>query len=466
MSQPCSGSQGIDKDQNNLSFKNMIIESSDRNDKIENQNIIPDEKTKIKPIYIVLFTVFAVLITLIIISPFVYMYINYLDSRNNKPRKETFIFNANLSFALNINNNGSFSEHIYKAFDKIPRKQRDIYKNYPLIKYYNSKAQIEVSKKTILTDEIKDNLIDNKNNNNKIYVLISYVVQKLEVTIENKTQIKVKDYYQNLFKDIEKSNATDKIKRYKNITDQIGFYIPNEVILGGRIDLSFELNEKYNITFLNSVKNQIFNPTSNSLLKLFENFTDYSCNVIGGEIKTFCKDKNFTKWYDSLTDNNLEIILYNNLQTIGDFLDNDLRKSFRKFFYNKTINYTDGIYHGDIRNKSRNGYGIFEYNNGYIYLGEWKDDKREGEHGILEDNKNIIYNGDWKNDKKEGYGISYEKGKEKYNGEWKNDLYDGKGIIYFDKNDWIEAKFKKGKCKEILNNYSNWKKIKCSFDLF
>ena len=53
-----------------------------------------------------------------------------------------------------------------------------------------------------------------------------------------------------------------------------------------------------------------------------------------------------------------------------------------------------------------------------------------------------------------------KKEKKKYEGEWKNDLYDGKGIIYFDKNDWVEAIFKNGKCKKILNN-SPVKNRKC-----
>jgi hypothetical protein len=275
-----------------------------------------------------------------------------------------------------------------------------------------------------------------------------------------------------MLKEIDKSNNNDKKEKFSKIIEQIGCYVPNNIIYGGRIDLTFEIDKKYNIGNIEILKNEIFNSTyisytkSSNIIKSMEMFDNFACNVIGGENKTFCEDKNLTKWYESLIDENLEIILYNNLQTIGDFLDDDIKKSFRKYFYNKTINYTDGIYYGDVKNNLKNGYGIFEYFNGYIYLGEWKDDKRDGEHGILRDKNNMIYNGDWKDDKKDGNGVYYEKGKIKYDGEWKNDLYDGKGFLYFDKNDWIEAKFKKGKCKKILNNSSFKKKIKCFFNSF
>ena len=422
--------------------------------------------------FIICLVVGLVFLILIFVLLIIFIKIIILENKNKiitKKEENNFRFNANMSFALNINKNGSFSEHIYTAIDTIPRTQRDIVdKNniYPLVKFYDSKQQLEVSKKTILTDEIKDNLINNSNyNTNKKYVLISYIVKKIEVTID-KSQVKIKEYYRNKFKDVEKSNSTNKKEKYKNITDQIGFYIPNELILGGRIDISFSIDKNYNISNLTLIKNNIFNSTSNEILNSFQNYDNYSCNIVGGGIKSFCEDKNLTKWYESLIDKILEIILYNNLQTIGDFLEDDIKKSFRKYFYNKTINYTDGIYHGDVKNNLKNGYGIFEYFNGYIYLGEWKDDKRHGEHGILKDKNNMIYNGDWKDDKKDGNGAYYEKGKIKYDGEWKNDLYDGKGILYFGKNDWIKAKFKKGKCKKILNNSSFKKKIKCFFDSF
>ena len=190
-------------------------------------------------------------------------------------------------------------------------------------------------------------------------------------------------------------------------------------------------------------------------------YDNYSCNVIGGNNKTFCNDNNLTKWYNSLSDDNLEIISYNNLQTIDNFLDDDLKRSFSNYYYRKIKNYTNGLYIGDIKKDKREGYGEFQYNDGHLYIGEWKNDKREGEHGILYYNQKMLYSGQWKDDMKNGNGISYAKDKEKYNGEWKNNFYDGKGILYFSEKDWLEAKFKKGKCKNVIKSSSFRNKLWC-----
>ena len=163
--------------------------------------------------FIICLVVGLVFLILIFVFLIIFIKIIILENKNKiitKKEENNFRFNANMSFALNINKNGSFSEHIYTAIDTIPRTQRDIVdKNniFPLVKFYDSKQQLEVSKKTILTDEIKDNLINNNTyNTNKKYVLISYIVKKIEVTID-KSQVKIKEYYRNKFKDVEKSNS-------------------------------------------------------------------------------------------------------------------------------------------------------------------------------------------------------------------------------------------------------------------
>ena len=349
--------------------------------------------------------IIGISIGLVIIVILIAIYQNYKNKGTHKEKKIVFGFGANMSFAININKNGSFSEHIYTTFDYISQNQRDIDYKKNIIKFYESKQQLEVAKKTILTDEIKDKLIKNEVNDSKNYVLISHIVGIIEATID-KSKVNIKEYLRNKLRNITKSNSTNKKDKFKNITDQIGFYIPNEVISGGRIDISFAVDKNYNISNLTLLKNKIFNPEFIPFLNSLQRYENYSCNVIGGEIKTFCEDKNLTKWYESLTKKNLDIIQYNNLETIGDFLD-----------------------------------------------------ERDGEHGILKDKNFLIYNGDWKDDKKNGNGVFYEKGKKNYEGEWKNDLYDGKGIIYFNKNEWIEAEFKKGKCKKILNDSSVKKKF-------
>ena len=51
----------------------------------------------------------------------------------------------------------------------------------------------------------------------------------------------------------------------------------------------------------------------------------------------------------------------------------------------------------------KNGFGKLIYENGSIYEGEWKTDKRDG-YGKFVDNDQNFYYGYWKKDCKEGKG--------------------------------------------------------------
>ena len=140
------------------------------------------------------------------------------------------------------------------------------------------------------------------------------------------------------------------------------------------------------------------------------------------------KEKNISKWYESITNQNSEIVSYDdNLETINNFFDKDIRDIFlNEYQLYKVYKFSDGKYYGDLKNKKRNGYGKLEYKNGKTYIGEWKNNQRVGE------------------------GSFYEKGLLTYTGEWKDDLYDGIGQLYFSETSWIKAEFKKGKCQNII----------------
>ena len=73
---------------------------------------------------------------------------------------------------------------------------------------------------------------------------------------------------------------------------------------------------------------------------------------------------------------------------------------------------------------------IIHYYNGNIYIGEWKNNKIEG-NGIYYFSNGDIYEGEWKNSFSEGFGIHYDSEGNRYEGEWKNDKREGFGILYF-----------------------------------
>ena len=56
-------------------------------------------------------------------------------------------------------------------------------------------------------------------------------------------------------------------------------------------------------------------------------------------------------------------------------------------------------------------------------MGTWHQNCREGE-GVFIWNDGSIYKGSWKNDKREGFGIKVD-AEGRYEGEWKNDQKEG-----------------------------------------
>ena len=92
--------------------------------------------------------------------------------------------------------------------------------------------------------------------------------------------------------------------------------------------------------------------------------------------------------------------------------------------------YENGIFYGKVEEGKKEGQGIYKFNNGETYVGEFKNDLREGI-GIYYYKDGSSYNGNWKKDKKHGYGIYSYPDNEAYVGEWKYGKYDGLGIFFY-----------------------------------
>lgn len=66
-----------------------------------------------------------------------------------------------------------------------------------------------------------------------------------------------------------------------------------------------------------------------------------------------------------------------------------------------------GNYKGCFNCGNLEGIGRFEYLDGSIYDGDWKDNKKHGRGKLLEQEGDVVYNGDWENDKKHGRGTFF-----------------------------------------------------------
>jgi hypothetical protein len=76
-----------------------------------------------------------------------------------------------------------------------------------------------------------------------------------------------------------------------------------------------------------------------------------------------------------------------------------------------------------------NCYGTYVWDDGEKYVGEWKNDRRNGK-GVNTWAEGYKYDGEWKDDKRHGKGTDIHKSGEKYVGSLKNDQYWGYGVLY------------------------------------
>jgi hypothetical protein len=121
------------------------------------------------------------------------------------------------------------------------------------------------------------------------------------------------------------------------------------------------------------------------------------------------------------------------------------KKSARSLMGGVRVEYTDGIYEGDIdENGKKHGKGEMRYSNGAIYDGEWKNDKQNG-NGKYEFPKSqeygtATYVGEFKDDEFNGYGEytqtvkgnknPYRNYRVKYQGGFENDVKNGMGFSH------------------------------------
>ena len=92
------------------------------------------------------------------------------------------------------------------------------------------------------------------------------------------------------------------------------------------------------------------------------------------------------------------------------------------------------VYVGQFKNDAFNGQGNYTYSNGQQYIGDFKNGYFDG-HGTQFYFDGDVYVGGWKNDKKHGQGAYNYNNGAKYVGEWQNDKKHGKGTYYWNNND-------------------------------
>ena len=108
------------------------------------------------------------------------------------------------------------------------------------------------------------------------------------------------------------------------------------------------------------------------------------------------------------------------------------------------ISNNDGKYIGQINSKTGKleGKGVFIWNHGEKFIGNWKDGSMNGEGDLLDKDNKLIFKGNYLTNKKYGQGKLNIKDNEFYEGEFFDDKMEGKGSYHYENGDVWEGDFK------------------------
>ena len=176
----------------------------------------------------------------------------------------------------------------------------------------------------------------NLNTNSKIHCIHSIVISLFRIIIDFK-YIKLAKQVQEDLEEVENSNATEKKILLEKFIDKFGLYIPLELVVGGRINISFEANNEeekklYHNNLQKGIKADLragiscfsgnFNlkhnkkNSENQFSQSLDKIENASLKMIGGD---YLDKDNLQNWIKSFNINNLQVIEYKALHTIYSF---------------------------------------------------------------------------------------------------------------------------------------------------
>ena len=122
----------------------------------------------------------------------------------------------------------------------------------------------------------------------------------------------------------------------------------------------------------------------------------------------------------------------------------------------------EGKYIGQINPNTGNldGKGIYIWNNGTKYIGNWKDGCMHGEGILIDSNNNLIFQGNYYKNKRYGKGLFAINDNEYYEGEFFDDKMEGKGTYHYGNGDTWEGDFKNNMKNGVgILSYNNNKDV-------
>ena len=192
-------------------------------------------------------------------------------------------------------------------------------------------------KQSLKYDENNEKSNFNMENNSKIHCIHSIVIKLFRIIIDFK-EIKLAKQVMEELEEVHNSNVTEKKILLEKLVDKFGLYVPLELVIGGRINYSFDANNNDEIKEIHSLLQREIkakfgggfkfvtgslegnfnnNNKSNDSSKSLDKVENLSIKIEGGDY-TYKED--FKKWIQSFNMENLQIIEYKTLTPIYSFI--------------------------------------------------------------------------------------------------------------------------------------------------
>ena len=263
----------------------------------------------------------------------------------------------------------------------------------------------------------ENKILDNNNNNN--------IFSNDKLKTSNK-MFNIKSNLKKKFKIYNISNNED-----NNLNENIIFIIYIQAIYRGYIYRKYFIEIKKNLIKYTEYKiectklrysNKFLNNITKNIFPL--HFT-YPFNSEDKETQT----------------NSMENVSNNN-----NYNNNNKNRLFYSKIYLTYKNFQEISYYSGYLNINyvRNGYGILYTISGFIYEGNWLNNKLNGYCRVIDINKKIIKEGKYVDNVLEGYGKVLIDNGDYYEGNFKNGKFDGKGNYIWYNGDVFEGEYKNG----------------------
>jgi hypothetical protein len=167
---------------------------------------------------------------------------------------------------------------------------------------------------------------------------------------------------------------------------------------------------------LEEIKKQIFAPGENQ--KVWQRITSF---LVGSEMGS----TDFTKFAKFVIFKDNYKTMYNWILVNKKYYEifQPFMRNLKRFY--DTMEKKKEVFFGEIYMNIKKE-GTMIYPDGRVYVGEWKDDKRDG-NGKITWADGDVYVGEWKDDKRDGNGkMTYASG-DVYEGKWKDGKENGPG---------------------------------------